>query len=456
MKKKFFAATMAGLMAMTAFTGCSSEEVAPDNGGATGGTTEPIEVVIPQLSGETEVVMWHFMSGAQEEILGEIITEFNETNGQGIVVSAISQGKVPDLNKKVIAGAQSNTLPAIINVYPDLATGLIEQDNIFDMSAFAMHPEIGIREDLEKDFIPAFVAEVAQWNDGQLYGLPMTKSTEVVYVNKTKLEEIGYTMEDVQNMTIEKLAEISAVSKEKLGIPGFGYDSNSNGFITIMKMGGMDFVELDGTINLDNEWAREYMTFLRAQVDSGAFRTTGEDGYLSGPFSNQQVLMYQGSSAGATFINTNDAFELAVVPAPSFESGSRQAVIQQGGSVFITNDVSPEQQYAAYEFVKFATNTENTAKFAVNTGYLPVRRSATETDTLKTVLGDTESVYGKVFPAAQISLEYAYYTPAINNAQSARNTIGEKFEAYLQGSIPDIESFISESAAEVQTAIGRQ
>ncbi len=451
MKKKFFAASMAGLMAMTTFVGCGTTEGTPEQG-----KTEPVEVQIPELSGETEVVMWHFMSGKQEEILNEIITEFNETNGQGIVVSAISQGKIPDLNKKVIAGAQSNTLPAIVNVYPDLATGLINQNKIFDMSAFAMHPEVGMQEDLEKDFIPTFVAEVAQWNDNQLYGLPMTKSTEVVYVNKTKLEELGYTLEDVQNMTIEKLTEISAASKEKLGIPGFGYDSNSNGFISALKMGDMDFVDLDGTINVDNEWVREFMTYYRDQVDAGIFRTLGEDGYLSGPFSNQQLLMYQASSAGATFINTNGEFELAVVPTPSFANAERQAVIQQGGSVFITNNVSPEEQYAAYEFVKFATNTENTAKFAVNTGYLPVRHSAAETETLKAVLGDPESVFGKVFPAAQISLGYAYYTPAIDNAQSARNIIAEKFEAYLQGSIADIESFVSESVAEVQTAIGRR
>ena len=43
---------------------------------------------------------------------------------KGITVTASSQGSITDLNKKVIAASQSNTLPAIINVYPDAATGL--------------------------------------------------------------------------------------------------------------------------------------------------------------------------------------------------------------------------------------------------------------------------------------------------------------------------------------------
>lgn len=453
MKKKLFASTMAGLMAMSAFTGCSSTpEVTP---GAEAPTTEQVVIEVPELAAPVSIEMWHYMSGKQQEILEEIIAEFNETNGKGITVAAVPQGKVSDLNKKVIAGAQSNTLPAIINVYPDLATGLIKQDNIYDMTAFATHPEVGMGDDLAKDFVPAFVAEVSQWGDGKLYGMPMTKSTEVVYVNKTKLEEIGYTVEDLQDMTIEKLAEVSKVSNEKLGIPGFGYDSSSNGYISATKMGGLDFVQLDGTINIDNEWTKEFMTFFHDQVQEGNFRTPGEDGFLSGPFGNQQMLMYQGSSAGAAFINTNDAFELAIVPAPSFE-GKDKAVIQQGGSLFITNDVSLEEQYAAYEFIKFATNAENTAKFAVNTGYLPVRQSAAETEILKGALADETSIYGKVFPAAQTSLGYAYYTPAVNNAQSARSTIQEKFEAYVTGNIADVDTFVKESVAEVQTSIGRQ
>ena len=309
-------------------------------------------------------------------------------------------------------------------------------------------------EELKTDFVEAFVAEVSQW-DGKLYGMPMTKSTEVIYVNKTLLEQLGYTEEDVQGMTMDKLAEISKAAKEQLGIPGFGYDSGSNGFISTLKMDGMNFVELDGTINVDNEWVRTFMDFYKEQVTNGYFRVPGEDGYLSGPFANQQLLMYQGSTAGASFIETNGQFELIAVE-PAYFEGKDKAVIQQGGSLFVTNDVTPQEQYAAYEFIKFATNTENTAKFATATGYLPVRKSAAETDIVKNVLADPAAIYGQVYPVAQKALEYAYYTPAVNNAQSARSTIQEKFEAYVTGNIADVETFVKEVLAEVSTSIQRQ
>nr|WP_307989304.1 extracellular solute-binding protein [uncultured Niameybacter sp.] len=450
MKTKVFASAMAALMAVSALTGCSSETT-PNTGNA---GTEPVVVELPDMTEPTTIEMWHYMSGKQQEALQAIIDEFNATNTMNITVNAVSQGKIVDMNKKVIAAEQSNTLPAIINVYPDLATGLIEKGDIYDMGAFATHPEVGILPELENDFIAPFVAEVSQW-DGKLYGMPLTKSTEVIYVNKTLLEKLGYTLEDIQGMTMEKLAEVSKAAKEQLGIPGFGYDSGSNGFISTLKMDGMNFVELDGTINVDNEWVRTFMDFYKEQVQNGYFRTPGEDGYLSGPFSNQQILMYQGSTAGASFLETNGQFELAVVE-PAYFEGKEKAVIQQGGSLFITNDVSLKEQYAAYEFIKFATSTENTAKFATETGYLPVRKSAAETDTVKNVLADPSLPYAQVYPVAQIALEYAYYTPAINNAQSARNTIQEKFEAYINGNIADMNTFIEETVSEVGTSIQRQ
>ena len=43
----------------------------------------------------------------------------------------------------------------------------------------------------------------------------------------------------------------------------------------------------------------------RENTEKGYFRTPGEDTYLSGPFSNEKLLMYQASTAGASHIQTN-------------------------------------------------------------------------------------------------------------------------------------------------------
>ena len=386
-------------------------------------------------------------------ILNEIIEDFNATNDKGITVNAISQGSIVDLNKKVISAAQSNSLPAIINVYPDVATGLIEDKKLVNLSSFINDKNVGMADEMD-DFVDAFIQETSQWNNGEVYGLPMTKSTEVLYVNKNMLESLGYTLEDLEDLTFEKLAEISNKAVTELGVAGFGFDSSSNAFISSLKMDGLDFVDSKGTINVDNEWVREYMTFFQKQAESGAFRIAGEDKFLSNPFVNQKMLCYQGSSAGYAYLNNDGAFEIAVVEVPVFE-GKDKAVMQQGASLFVTNNVSAEAQYAAYEFVKFATNAENTAKFATATGYLPVRKSAVETEIVKNILNDETSLYSQVYNVAQKSLPYAYYTPAINNAQSARTVAQEKYEAFMSGSIKDVEVLVDDIVSQVQTSIGR-
>lgn len=439
MKKRLLATLLSSTLVMTSLAGCSSKS---ENGDMVTELTKPITIE-----------MWHYMNGGQAEVLNEIIEDFNATNDKGITVNAISQGSIVDLNKKVISAAQSNSLPAIINVYPDIATGLIEDKKLVNLSSFINDKNVGMADEMD-DFVDSFIQETSQWNNGEVYGLPMTKSTEVLYVNKNMLESLGYTLEDLEDLTFEKLAEISNKAVTELGVAGFGFDSSSNAFISSLKMDGLDFVDSKGTINVDNEWVREYMTFFQKQAESGAFRIAGEDKFLSNPFVNQKMLCYQGSSAGYAYLNNGGAFEIAVVEVPVFE-GKDKAVMQQGASLFVTNNVSAEAQYAAYEFVKFATNAENTAKFATATGYLPVRKSAIETEIVKNILNDETSLYSQVYNVAQKSLPYAYYTPAINNAQSARTVAQEKYEAFMSGSITDVEVLVDDIVSQVQTSIGR-
>lgn len=442
MNKRFLASILTAVLGITMLNGCSNNK----------GTTVEI---ITELKEPVTIEMWHYLVGKQADALDSIIQDFNSTNGMGITVKGINQGSIGDLNKKVITASQSKSLPAIINIYPDIATGLIDQGKIIDLAPYVNDSTIGIKDDLTNDFYKTFIDEVSQWNKDSVYGIPMTKSTEVLYVNKTLLEQIGYKIDDLKDLTFEKLSEISKKSKDQLGIPGFGFDSSSNAFISTLKEDGKDFVARDGSINIDNDWVRNFMDYFKNDVQSGAFRIPGEDKYLSTPFSNQKLLSYQGSSAGASHIKTDGAFEVEVVEVPVFK-GKNKAVIQQGASLFVTSDVTPQAQYASYEFIKYVTNTENTAKFAVATGYLPVRKSAGDTVTMKDALNDPASLFTKIYPVAQKSLDYAYFTPAVNNAQSARDIVKEKFDAYVTGGIKDINTFIQDTLSQVKTSIQRQ
>lgn len=87
---------------------------------------------------------------------------------------------------------------------------------------------------------------------------------------------------------------------------------------------------------------KKFMQFFREKTQSGAFRVCWRRQVLIRAIFKTKVLSYQGSSAGFAHINNNDEFEIAVAEVPHFE-GKDKAIIQQGASLFITNNVSAEQ-----------------------------------------------------------------------------------------------------------------
>ena len=139
MKKRLISTVLSVLVTVPLFVGC-------------GNTQSTTEDIVTKLESPVSIEMWHYLTGAQGDALQGIIDDFNKTNGQGITVNAVNQGNISDLNKKVIAAAQSNTLPAIINVYPDLATGLINEGKIIDLSPYINDSTIGMAEDVKNDF----------------------------------------------------------------------------------------------------------------------------------------------------------------------------------------------------------------------------------------------------------------------------------------------------------------
>ena len=104
MKKRFLASLLTVVTTMALFVGCKN-------------TTSTTEEIIIEVNEPVSIELWHYLTGSQGEVLQSIIDDFNSTNGKGITVTAVNQGNITDLNKKVVAAAQSNSLPAIINIY---------------------------------------------------------------------------------------------------------------------------------------------------------------------------------------------------------------------------------------------------------------------------------------------------------------------------------------------------
>ena len=58
-------------------------------------------------------------------------------------------------------------------------------------------------------------------------------------------------------------------------------------------------------------------------------------------------------------------------------------MLVSGGENFMVNKSSPEKQAAAWEYLKFLDDTANMTKWAIGTGYLPIRKSSADSADMK-------------------------------------------------------------------------
>jgi sn-glycerol 3-phosphate transport system substrate-binding protein len=121
-----------------------------------------------------------------------------------------------------------------------------------------------------------------------------------------------------------------------------------------------------------------------------------------------------------------------------------------GTNVVMFEKASPREQAAAWTFIKWFTDTEQTARWAAGTGYVPVRRSAFETEVLREQFEEHPGLRD-----AFSQLEYASFEPKIAGWYAGRRYLGERaIEAVLR-SDADIQEALDKAADKADAEISR-
>ena len=131
-------------------------------------------------------------------------------------------------------------------------------------------------------------------------------------------------------------------------------------------------------------WENYYVPMVKGYF--GAYGSFRSDDVKTG-----DILAYTGSTTSAMYFP--DQVELdsgaypidyLVLPAPILDGGQNYAVQQGAGMVVSKSD--ERHEYAAVEFLKWFTQTENNLRFGCVSGYLPVRKDAGSVQELDKVI----------------------------------------------------------------------
>jgi multiple sugar transport system substrate-binding protein len=268
-----------------------------------------------------------------------------------------------------------------------------------------------------------------------MYTMPLSKSSEVLYYNKTFFDANGLSVPKTWDEMEALCAQIKAIDPNSIPL---GYDSEANWFITMTEQYGSPYTSATGDHFLfDNEQNRAFVKEFREWYQKGYLTTqTLYGAYTSGLFVSTDTTksyMSIGSSAGATHqrpaANADGSypFEVGIATIPQVDANNPK-VISQGPSLCIFQKDNPQEVIASWLFVKFlTTNVEFQAEFAMASGYVPVLKSVGENEIYADFIANANGGTHISALAAKVCLAQAnaYYTsPAFNGSSTARDQAG--------------------------------
>ena len=460
--RKILSLILALVLCLATFAGC----------GKSGGFAD-FEVPEEGFDTTTPITIkfYHTMGANLREVLDRYIIEFNKLY-PNITIEHEQVGSYDDVRDQIKTEITVGNQPNIAYCYPDhvalynMAQAVQTLDSLIASDrevtrADGTTESLGLTKAQIDDFIKGYYEEGKAFGDDRMYTLPLSKSTEVLYYNKTFFDKHNLQVPTTWDEMETLCQKIKAIDPDCIPL---GYDSEANWFITMCEQSGSDYTSAgDDHFIFDNDTNYAFVKRFRDWYQKG-YVTTQElsGGYTSELFTKKESeagnsYMSIGSSAGATHqrpdkVDEAYPFDVGIATIPQLNA-SAPKVISQGPSLTIFKKSNPQEVMASWLFVKYLTTcVEFQAEFSMASGYIPVIKSVGENEVYKGEFldkangGDFISALSAKVGLAQ---EAAYYTsPAFNGSSTARDQVGLLMQACLSEKMDDVDAGIKKAFAD--------
>ena len=396
------------------------------------------DFVMPEGGFDTEtpitITFYHSMGNNLKTKLEDAIARFNKIY-PNITVKHASYGDYDGVRDQLKTEIAVGDQPNIAYCYPDHIALYNEALAVQTLDVLINDATYGIDTSI---FVDAFYQEGRVFGDGKTYSLPLAKSTEVIYYNKTFFDENNIKVPTTWAEMEEVCAQIKAIDPDCIPL---GYDSESNWFITMCEQYGSPYTSATGENFLfNNQTNIDFITKFRTWYQN-KWVTTEElyGGYTSALFTGEtssgtaettRCYMCIGSTGGATYQQPNQTngefeFEVGITSIPQVNPAAPK-VISQGPSLCIFKKSNPQEVLATWLFAKFlTTDVEFQARVSMNNGYAPVIKSVQQNEVYADFLANASTKNIQAY-AIKVALEQeaAYYaSPAFNGSSVARDQV---------------------------------
>ena len=369
------------------------------------------------------VTIWHVYGGETESPLNDLIDTFNDTVGreQNIRVQVGSVTNTNTIHEAVLASAygepDATALPDMFVSYPKTVLALPDADILVDYRDYFSDAELA-------DFIPAFLDEGEV--NGHLTVLPVAKSTEILFVDKTLFDRFaaatGATLDDLSTWDgLYRTAEAYTAWTDAQtpdtpndGKVFFVHDYHFNYFqVGVASLGG-DFFDGD-QVSFGPTFRRVWEPYARATLAGSVWLKSG---YATEPLRTGDAVVSVASSASVLYYadtvtypdNTSEPVEIISLPCPTFAGGEK--LVMQRGAGICTVRSTPERERACMTFLKWLTAPKRNVDFVTRLGYMPVTQTAFANELPNAVRTLDDPMYISLYQAyLDTQSGYTFYTP---------------------------------------------
>ncbi len=331
--------------------------------------------------GKTEVVFWHSFVASTIPSLQELLTEFEKAH-TSIHIKAQYVPTGDGLIQKLITSIQSNTAPDISWIHSDFLDRLVEADALVPMKEFLEGPDGLAAGELDDIFPPLLEAGTL---DGVLYALPMEATSLALLYNRAAFRNVGLDpahppqnweelREYATRLTLDKDGD-GRTDQYGFLVPIFPASGELNIWMILQwtpflwQAGGKEISPDKTEMLFNSEAGVQALTLWKQLYDRqnlSSFGIAHDLGFASGKL----AMILDGPWNLPRYRAMRDV-DWKVAPLPAGPAG--RATYLAGEQLAIFRQSTHRRE--AWTFVKWVLQPDVQARFSLNSGYLPVRKS---------------------------------------------------------------------------------
>jgi sn-glycerol 3-phosphate transport system substrate-binding protein len=322
--------------------------------------------------GRQRASFWYAYGGKNREVLERLLGRFHRESTSSFI-DATFQGDYFEALAKLRTAIAARAAPAMSHVVAEVVPYLAE--------AGVLEPLAGYDGAASLDLLPALAQSRTYVNGDSrpLVAIPFNRSTPIMYLNLSMLERAGVAPPTDWDELRGAAKKLTLRRGNDTSVWGFECPVSWWFWVALVASAGGKLVDESGRVTLGDEAGVRALDLWQTMVhrdrtmrpplgrDYNAWQVAMQD-FLSG-----RAAMLWSSTAFLRYVEENARFEVRATALPGYS----QRAVPTGGTFFVLlRSAGAREKKAAWEFLRWMTESKQTIEWATSTGYMPVTQRA--------------------------------------------------------------------------------